>query len=334
MKPDNRLAQINQWLISLQDQWGLELNSLKPASADASFRRYFRINSSQSKYPSLIVMDAPPDKEALSPFILVAELLKNADLNVPIVLEKNLGDGFLLLTDLGSETYLSHLNAKNAKQLYREANQALIKMQLQSRPGVLPVYDDATLQREMDLFDEWYLKKHHQIILSTNEQNELQTIFGLIKENNLAQSQVYVHRDYHSRNLMLTSTNNPGILDFQDALYGPITYDAVSLFRDAYIEWPEEEVIDFLIDYWEQARLAKLKVPADFSDFYRDFDWMGLQRHLKVLGIFARLYHRDGKANYLQDIPLVLKYVRTVANRYACFKPLLCILDCADTLKS
>ncbi len=334
MKPDNRLAQINQWLISLQDQWGLELNSLKPASADASFRRYFRINSSNSKYPSLIVMDAPPDKEALSPFILVAELLKNADLNVPIVLEKNLGDGFLLLTDLGSETYLSHLNAKNAKQLYREANQALIKMQLQSRPGVLPVYDDATLQREMDLFDEWYLKKHHQIILSTNEQNELQTIFGLIKENNLAQSQVYVHRDYHSRNLMLTSTNNPGILDFQDALYGPITYDAVSLFRDAYIEWPEEEVIDFLIDYWEQARLAKLKVPADFSDFYRDFDWMGLQRHLKVLGIFARLYHRDGKANYLQDIPLVLKYVRTVANRYACFKPLLRILDCADALKS
>lgn len=334
MKPDNRLAQINQWLISLQDQWGLELNSLKPASADASFRRYFRINSSNSKYPSLIVMDAPPDKEALSPFILVAELLKNADLNVPIVLEKNLGDGFLLLTDLGSETYLSHLNAKNAKQLYREANQALIKMQLQSRPGVLPLYDDATLQREMDLFDEWYLKKHHQIILSTNEQNELQTIFGLIKENNLAQSQVYVHRDYHSRNLMLTSTNNPGILDFQDALYGPITYDAVSLFRDAYIEWPEEEVIDFLIDYWEQARLAKLKVPADFSDFYRDFDWMGLQRHLKVLGIFARLYHRDGKANYLQDIPLVLKYVRTVANRYACFKPLLRILDCADALKS
>ncbi len=334
MKPDNRLAQINQWLISLQDQWGLELNSLKPASADASFRRYFRINSSNSKYPSLIVMDAPPDKEALSPFILVAELLKNAGLNVPIVLEKNLGDGFLLLTDLGSETYLSHLKAKNAKQLYREANQALIKMQLQSRPGVLPVYDDATLQREMDLFDEWYLKKHHQIMLTPREQNELQTIFGLIKENNLAQSQVYVHRDYHSRNLMLTSTNNPGILDFQDALYGPITYDAVSLFRDAYIEWPEEEVIDFLIDYWEQARLAKLKVPADFSDFYRDFDWMGLQRHLKVLGIFARLYHRDGKANYLQDIPLVLKYVRTVANRYACFKPLLRILDCADALKS
>ncbi len=334
MKPDNRLAQINHWLVSLQDQWGLELNSLKPASADASFRRYFRINSSQSKYPSLIVMDAPPDKEALSPFILVAELLKNAGLNVPIVLEKNLGDGFLLLTDLGSETYLKHLHAKNAKQLYREANQALIKMQLQSRPGVLPLYDDATLQREMDLFDEWYLKKHHQIILRPNEQTELQKIYGLIKENNLAQSQVYVHRDYHSRNLMLTSTNNPGILDFQDALYGPITYDAVSLFRDAYIEWPEEEVIDFLIDYWEQARLAKLKVPADFSDFYRDFDWMGLQRHLKVLGIFARLYHRDGKANYLQDIPLVLKYVRTVANRYACFKPLLRILDRADALKS
>ena len=334
MTPDNRLAQINHWLESLKDQWGLELNSLRPASSDASFRRYFRINSSQPKYPSLIVMDAPPDKEALSPFILVAELLKNAGLNVPIVLEKNLVDGFLLLTDLGSETYLSRLDTNNAKQLYREANQALVKMQLQSRPGVLPVYDDAILQREMDLFDEWYLKKHHQITLTPKEQNELQTIYSLIKENNLSQSQVYVHRDYHSRNLMLTTTNNPGVLDFQDALYGPITYDAVSLFRDAYIEWPEEEVIDFLIDYWEQARQVKLNVPADFSDFYRDFDWMGLQRHLKVLGIFARLYHRDGKTDYLQDIPLVLKYVRTVANRYACFKPLLRILDRIDTHKS
>ena len=334
MTPDNRLAQINHWLESLKDQWGLELNSLRPASSDASFRRYFRINSSQPKYPSLIVMDAPPDKEALSPFILVAELLKNAGLNVPIVLEKNLVDGFLLLTDLGSETYLSRLDTNNAKQLYREANQALVKMQLQSRPGVLPVYDDAILQREMDLFDEWYLKKHHQITLTLKEQNELQTIYSLIKENNLSQSQVYVHRDYHSRNLMLTTTNNPGVLDFQDALYGPITYDAVSLFRDAYIEWPEEEVIDFLIDYWEQARQVKLNVPADFSDFYRDFDWMGLQRHLKVLGIFARLYHRDGKTDYLQDIPLVLKYVRAVANRYACFKPLLRILDRIDTHKS
>ena len=334
MTPDNRLAQINHWLESLKDQWGLELNSLRPASSDASFRRYFRINSSQPKYPSLIVMDAPPDKEALSPFILVAELLKNAGLNVPIVLEKNLVDGFLLLTDLGSETYLSRLDTNNAKQLYREANQALVKMQLQSRPGVLPVYDDTILQREMDLFDEWYLKKHHQITLTLKEQNELQTIYSLIKENNLSQSQVYVHRDYHSRNLMLTTTNNPGVLDFQDALYGPITYDAVSLFRDAYIEWPEEEVIDFLIDYWEQARQVKLNVPADFSDFYRDFDWMGLQRHLKVLGIFARLYHRDGKTDYLQDIPLVLKYVRAVANRYACFKPLLRILDRIDTHKS
>jgi len=207
-------------------------------------------------------------------------------------------------------------------------------MQLASKPNVLPPYDAATLQREMDLFDEWYLKIHHKIQLAQKEQIELKSIFALIKENNLAQTQVYVHRDYHSRNLMLTENNNPGVLDFQDALYGPITYDAVSLWRDAYIEWQEEEVIDFLIDYWERARKVGLGVPGDFADFYRDFEWMGLQRHLKILGIFARLYHRDGKENYLNDIPLVLKYVRAVATRYITLKPLLRILDRVETNKS
>jgi aminoglycoside/choline kinase family phosphotransferase len=179
----------------------------------------------------------------------------------------------------------------------------------------------------MDLFEEWYLKRHYQTPLDQKEQADLGTIFTLIKENNEAQTQVYVHRDYHSRNLMYTDQNNPGVLDFQDALYGPITYDAVSLWRDAYIEWSEEEVIDFLIDYWERARKVGLGVPNDFADFYRDFEWMGLQRHLKILGIFARLYHRDGKENYLKDIPLVLKYVRAVASRYIALKPLLRILD-------
>jgi aminoglycoside/choline kinase family phosphotransferase len=186
----------------------------------------------------------------------------------------------------------------------------------------------------MDLFDEWYLKRHHQFQLGQKEEVELKSIFALIKENNLAQTQVYVHRDFHSRNLMLTENNNPGVLDFQDALYGPITYDAVSLWRDAYIEWQEEEVIDFLIDYWEKARKVGLGVPSDFADFYRDFEWMGLQRHLKILGIFARLYHRDGKENYLNDIPLVLKYVRAVATRYIALKPLLRILDRVETNKS
>jgi hypothetical protein len=240
---------------------------------------------------------------------------------------ENYAEGFLLLSDLGTKTYLDSIDKKNAKQLYGDASDALIKMQLASRPHVLPPYDAATLQREMDLFEEWYLKRHHQTPLAQKEQADLGTIFTLIKENNVAQTQVYVHRDYHSRNLMYTDQNNPGVLDFQDALYGPITYDAVSLWRDAYIEWSEEEVIDFLIDYWERARKVGLGVPNDFADFYRDFEWMGLQRHLKILGIFARLYHRDGKESYLKDIPLVLKYVRAVASRYSALKPLLRILD-------
>ncbi len=330
--PDNRLVQLNAWLESRKDQWGLKPSTLTPASSDASFRRYFRLECAHPNHSTLIVMDAPPDKEALGPFIQIAQLLKNADLNVPMVLEENPTEGFLLLSDLGKQTYLNVLDPKNAKQLYRDASDALIKMQLASKPGVLPPYDANTLQREMDLFDEWYLKRHHQIELSQDEQKDLQTIFTLIKENNLAQTPVYVHRDYHSRNLMLTNQNNPGILDFQDALYGPITYDAVSLWRDAYIEWSEEEVIDFLIDYWEKARKAGLGVPQDFADFYRDFEWMGLQRHLKVLGIFARLYHRDGKENYLKDIPLVLKYVRAVATRYISLKPLVRILDRVDAI--
>jgi aminoglycoside/choline kinase family phosphotransferase len=250
-----------------------------------------------------------------------------------MVMAENYAEGFLLLSDLGTKTYLDSIDKKNAKQLYGDASDALIKMQLASRPHVLPPYDAATLQREMDLFEEWYLKRHHQTPLDQKEQADLGTIFTLIKENNVAQTQVYVHRDYHSRNLMYTDQNNPGVLDFQDALYGPITYDAVSLWRDAYIEWSEEEVIDFLIDYWERARKVGLGVPSDFADFYRDFEWMGLQRHLKILGIFARLYHRDGKENYLKDIPLVLKYVRAVASRYIALKPLLRILDRIEVSK-
>ena len=325
--PDNRLLQIHAWLESQKGPWGLKTPTLKPASADASFRRYFRLECDHPEYSALIVMDAPPGKEALGPFVQVAKLLQNAGLNVPTVLAENYAEGFLLLSDLGTKTYLDSINKNNAKQFYGDASDALIKMQLASRPHVLPPYDAATLQREMDLFEEWYLKRHHQTPLAQKEQADLGTIFTLIKENNEAQTQVYVHRDYHSRNLMYTDQNNPGVLDFQDALYGPITYDAVSLWRDAYIEWSEEEVIDFLIDYWERARKVGLGVPNDFADFYRDFEWMGLQRHLKILGIFARLYHRDGKENYLKDIPLVLKYVRAVASRYSALKPLLRILD-------
>jgi aminoglycoside/choline kinase family phosphotransferase len=236
-----------------------------------------------------------------------------------------------LLNDLGNDTYLAKLNNETANHLYQDATHALVQMQLASKPNVLPNYDEALLQRELDLFPEWYLKKHLNVELNDQQQDQLKKSFELIIENNLAQAKVYVHRDYHSRNLMVTTENNPGVLDFQDAVYGPITYDASSLWRDAYIAWPEERVIDWVIKFWEQGRRAGLPMPEDFGQFYRDFEWMGLQRHLKVLGIFARLFHRDGKNGYLKDIPLVLEYAIATANRYIELKPLARILESTRT---
>jgi aminoglycoside/choline kinase family phosphotransferase len=261
-------------------------------------------------------------------------LLFAAGLNVPKILEQNIVDGFLLLNDLGNETYLTALNEQSANALYQDATNALIKMQLASKPDVLPNYDRALLQRELDLFPQWYLHQHLGIELNDLQQAQLKKSFELIIENNLAQAKVYVHRDYHSRNLMVTSVNNPGVLDFQDAVYGPITYDAASLWRDAYIAWPEERVIDWVAKFWEQGRKAGLAMPEDFGHFYRDFEWMGLQRHLKVLGIFARLFHRDGKDGYLKDIPLVLEYAIATANRYIELKPLARILESTRTANS
>ena len=272
-------------------------------------------------------MDAPVDKEDVTPFINVAQLLSTASLNVPQILHANQKDGFLLLSDLGNTTYLSVLNQNTANHLYQEANQALVQMQTKADANQLPLYDEALLQRELDLFPEWYLGKHLNYTLSPAESQSLHLIFQQLNQNILAQPQVFVHRDFHSRNLMVTADNNPGILDFQDAVKGAITYDLVSLYRDAYIQWDEEQQVDWVIRYWELARKADLPVHADFGDFYRDFEWMGLQRHLKVLGIFARLYHRDGKDGYLKDIPLVLEYVEKVAQRYIAFKPLIRILD-------
>ena len=324
---DTRLDPLRNWLKALQPKWQLDLDTLAPASADASFRRYFRIESKNPDFGTLIVMDAPPQHEPLDAFIQVDFLLLAAGLNVPKILEQNAADGFLLLSDLGNETYLMALNEHSANALYQDATDALMKMQLASKPDVLPNYDRALLQRELDLFPEWYLHKHLGIELNTQQQAQLKQSFELIIENNLAQAKVYVHRDYHSRNLMVTSVNNPGILDFQDAVYGPITYDAASLWRDAYIAWPEERVIDWVVKFWEQGRKAGLPMPEDFGHFYRDFEWMGLQRHLKVLGIFARLFHRDGKNGYLKDIPLVLEYAIATANRYIELKPLARILE-------
>jgi N-acetylmuramate 1-kinase len=324
---DSRLNTLKNWLNSLEPRWQLDLSTLSPASADASFRRYFRIESKNPDFRTLIVMDAPPQYEPLDAFLKVDFLLQAAGINVPQILEKNTSEGFLLLNDLGTQTYLAKLDNETADSLYQDATDALVQMQLASKPDVLPNYDEALLRRELDLFPEWYLKKHLQITLTDIQDAQIEQAFALIIKNNLAQEKVYVHRDFHSRNLMVTQMHNPGVIDFQDAVYGPITYDASSLWRDAYIAWPEERVIDWVIKYWESGRKAGLPMTDDFGQFYRDFEWMGLQRHLKVLGIFARLFHRDGKDGYLNDIPLVLEYAIATANRYIELKPLARILE-------
>ncbi len=320
----DRKQQLEAWLKQIL---GEQTFNLTIASADASFRRYFRVHLSNK---TLIVMDAPPPQEDCTPFVKVAKLLLDAGLNVPVVLAQDLANGFLLLSDLGDDTYLSVLNNDSAPSLYLNATDALIKMQLASKPNVLPAYDEALLTREMQLFPDWYMAKHLKFELSTEQQNALKSTFDLLNKNILSQSQVYVHRDYHSRNLMITKENNPGVLDFQDAVYGAITYDLVSLLKDAYIQWDEEQIIDWAVRYWQPAKKAGLAVPEDFSEFYRDFEWMGAQRHIKVLGIFARLSHRDGKDGYLKDMPLVLHYLRKVCERYVELRPMLRLLDALE----
>jgi len=242
--------------------------------------------------------------------------------SVPRVLAADLEQGFLLLEDFGSITYLSRLDAQSAPALYRDATAALVVIQKATAAGVFPEYTKALLNRELMLFPQWYLGRHKGLELTSEQMQVMQTAFTLVVDSNLAQPAVFVHRDYHSRNLMVLPTGNPGILDFQDAVCGPITYDLVSLLRDAYIRWEEERVLDWAIRYWEAARAAGLPVNRDFSAFYRDFEWMGLQRHLKVLGIFARLSHRDGKNDYLKDMPLVLDHVLQVLRRYVDLAPL------------
>ena len=319
---DNRLQSLNHWITSLADRFGLEPATLAPASNDASFRRYFRIAAAGG---SCIVMDAPPPQEDCRPFVHAARVLRDAGVNVPEVLAEDIAQGFLLLSDFGNTTYLSRLDGQSAPALYRDAWQALVTMQRASRPGVFPAYSRELLERELMLYPQWYLAKHKGIELDAAQQQVMRQAFDLILENNLAQPSVFVHRDYHSRNLMVLGAagapGNPGILDFQDAVHGPITYDLVSLFKDAYIRWDEQQVLDWVIRYWEAARAAGLPVRRDFADFYRDFEWMGLQRHIKVLGIFARLWHRDGKDSYLKDMPLVLRHVLEVLARYVDLAP-------------
>jgi len=322
---DRRLELLRDWLVTLAPEHGLQLETLRAASADASFRRYFRIDTAAA---SVVAMDAPPDKEDVRPFIHVAQLLRDAGLNAPQVLARDVAHGFLLLTDLGTTTYLDALNAGacDADALMLDAIDALIRWQLATRPGELPPYDEALLTRELMLFPDWYVARHLGRTLDARQSQTLEAMFRRIVASNLAQPAVYVHRDYMPRNLMV-ATPNPGILDFQDAVYGPITYDLASLLRDAFISWEEERVIDWAVRYWERARHARLPVAADFGEFYRDFEWMGLQRHLKVLGIFARINYRDGKPQYLADTPRFVKYVRAVTQRYGALAPLARLID-------
>lgn len=287
---------------------------LEPASGDASFRRYFRVYHDDA---TLIAMDAPPGREDCRPYIHVAQTLAALGLNVPRIIEQNLELGFLLLSDLGTELYLSALNAETVDRLYGDALGALATLQACGpRGATLPHYDRALLQGEMALFPEWYVQKHLGVRLDATQRAVLQDSFELLTQVALEQPQVCVHRDFHSRNLMITPVNNPGMLDFQDAVIGPVTYDLVSLLRDAYIEWPRAQVEDWVRGYHELALQTGILQEENERAFLRWFDLMGVQRHLKVVGIFARLHHRDGKPAYLNDIPRVYGYLMDVTARY------------------
>ncbi|WP_018903432.1 aminoglycoside phosphotransferase family protein [Variovorax paradoxus] len=378
-----RAAAFQNWLAGIGAAHGLRPETVRLASADASFRRYFRIDATGSA-ASRIVMDAPPDKENSEPFVQVARLMAEAGVTAPQVLEWDRAHGFLLLDDLGRETMLDVIDPARpdaSRPLYDQAIDALIRWQLASRPGVLPPYDRALLERELALFPEWYIGRHRGIAVEGQLKERLERSFRLIVESNLASPSVYVHRDFMPRNLMVNvaptlgtgvsslppegalaalgrpgggsaptlgtgvsslppegalaalgrpgggSAADLGVLDFQDAVYGPITYDIASLMRDAFLSWDEEFVLDVTIRYWEAARKAKLPVNADFGAFYRSVEWMGLQRHLKVAGIFARLTLRDGKPRYLADTPRFIAYIRSTASRYMELTPLLRVID-------
>jgi aminoglycoside/choline kinase family phosphotransferase len=352
-----REAAFHRWLDGIAAVHGLAPESLRIASADASFRRYLRadraptLGTDVSSLPpegavspwggpaakrpanSLIIMDAPPDKEDCRPFVHVAKLMADAGLNVPRVLAWDEALGFMLLDDLGTRTMIEVVNREepHANQgLYLRAIDALVAWQAASRPDVLPAYDQPLLARELALFPDWYLERHRGVKVEGAIRETLDSMFRLIIERNLASPSVYVHRDFMPRNLMMPhgeSEKRLGVLDFQDAVYGPITYDIASLMRDAFLSWDEEFVLDITVRYWQKAQKAGLPVDPDFGEFYRAVEWMGLQRHLKVAGIFARLTLRDGKPRYLADAPRFIGYIRHTAGRYRELAPLLRLVD-------
>ncbi len=347
------------WLNTVAPAHGLRVDTVRLASADASFRRYLRVTDTQGR--TRIVMDAPPDKEDCRPFVDVAALLHGAGLNAPEVLNWHEADGFMLLSDLGGHTVMQHVQMRlgldaqspplakqtcpggelgaSFAQLYTGAIDTLIPWQLASRPGALQPYDDANLQREMQLFPDWYIAQHKGVVLSDAQKSSLQGVFELIKARNLSAPKVFVHRDFMPRNLMMPTAPGQalGVLDFQDALYGPATYDIAALMRDAFLSWNDEFVLDVSVRYWERARKAGILTNGpwgdwgdDFGDFWRAVDYMALQRHLKIAGIFARLTLRDGKPRYLADAPRFIAYIRETAQRYRELKPLLNLVELLD----
>jgi aminoglycoside/choline kinase family phosphotransferase len=315
---DVRLQHLKVWLdeqlaiLFAEQGWGaIPPATLTAASSDASFRRYFRWEGAGR---SFIVMDAPPPQENCKPFVDIAFLLAKSGINVPKIYAEDLERGFLLLNDLGNKTYLDVIDSENADDLFKDALQALLAFQQLPMVAPLPSYDVALLRRELELFPEWYVKRELGIELDAAQQVLWQQVSDLLIDSALAQPKVLVHRDYMPRNLMI-SEPNPGVLDFQDAVYGPVTYDVTCLFKDAFLSWPEERVRGWLDSYWQQASALNIPVQPDFEDFLRASDLMGVQRHLKVIGIFARICHRDGKPRYLADVPRFFAYIDAVIAR-------------------
>lgn len=320
---DSRLAAIKVWVASIL---GSDNFTIAPASSDASFRRYFRVSTGQASW---IVMDAPPEKEDTGPFIKIGQFLDLQQIHVPEIIAQEQQAGFLLLSDLGKQPYLDVLNSDTADALYGDAFISLIKLQsCDTDTIVLPNYNRTLLQQELDLFPQWFLSKHFDITVP----DHLQTTFDLLIDNALSQPQVIVHRDYHSRNLMVVADKNPGVIDFQDAVIGPISYDLVSLLRDCYIAWPQTKIDAWVQDYFKLAQQRGLLADCDLATFIRWFDLMGLQRHLKVLGIFCRLNYRDQKPNYMNDLPQTLAYVMQVCDRYDNLRDLGQFLSSSDKI--
>jgi len=321
---DTRLQQLEAWLTSLP---GVNVTDIEPASADASFRRYFRVSLGSGA--TLVAMDAPPAHEDCGPFIAVTERLEAVGLRVPHIHAANSDAGFLLLDDLGTQAYLDKLNPETADELYSAAITALCQLQQADTTG-LPVYDAALLNSELALFTDWFLGRHLSLILNDHHRQTLEAVYARLIDSALEQPSVFVHRDYHSRNLMTTEVGSPGIIDYQDAVSGPVTYDLVSLLRDCYIDWPEQRINAWVQQFVDAAVASGQLHHVTEETFQRWFDLMGIQRHLKAIGIFARLNHRDGKPGYLHDIPRTLRYVTTIAARYSHTAPLAELLTDLD----